>query len=172
MQADVFFQNDPTPPFKVSVSVRGGFLLNQTETGRQWLGKSVQRCSLGSPCARLDATLGHRGFTNLGTLASVREGKFERSPDGLKILESCLERERWRWKCTKWWRSLTTRPLSVLRMLRMRVVQKETRYFRALHATTSQPFNLEPLGEEWVQAQGMVEHCSWCLVDFTCDENS
>ena len=27
-------------------------------------------------------------------------------------------------------------------------VQKETRYFRALHATTSQPFNLEPLGEE------------------------
>ena len=35
-----------------------------------------------------------------------------------------------------------------LRMLRMRAVQKETRYFRALHATTSQPFNLEPLGEE------------------------
>ena len=48
----------------------------------------------GGPCARLDATLGHRGFTNLGTLDSVREGKFERSPDGLKILESCLERER------------------------------------------------------------------------------
>ena len=23
-----------------------------------------------------------------------------------------------------------------------------------------------------VQAQGMVEHCSWCLVDFTCDEIS
>ena len=46
------------------------------------------------PCARLDATLGHRGFTNLGTLDSVGEGKFERSPDGLKILESCLERER------------------------------------------------------------------------------
>ena len=48
----------------------------------------------GGPCARLDATLGHRGFTNLGTLDSVGEGKFERSPDGLKILESCLERER------------------------------------------------------------------------------
>ena len=36
----------------------------------------------GGPCARLDATLGHRGFTNLGTLESVGEGKFERSPDG------------------------------------------------------------------------------------------
>ena len=48
----------------------------------------------GGPCARLDATLGHRGFTNLGTLDSVGEGKFERSPDRLKILESRWESER------------------------------------------------------------------------------
>ena len=107
----------------------------------------------GDPCARLDATLGHQGFTNLGTLDSVREGKFERSPDGLKILESCWARENDECGSAQSGDDLSRRGLSVLRMLRMRVVQKETRYFRALHATTSQrsSFNLEPLGEEWVQ---------------------
>ena len=74
----------------------------------------------GDPCARLDATLGHQGFTNLGTLDSVREGKFERSPDGLKILESCWARENDECGSAQSGDDLSRRGLSVLRMLRMR----------------------------------------------------
>ena len=143
MQADVFFQNDQHYLLKYQYRSEVDFCSTKPRRADNDWGNLSGDAGWGAwgaegPCARLDATLGHQGFTNLGTLDSVREGKFERSPDGLKILESCWARENDECGSAQSGDDLSRRGLSVLRMLRMRVVQKETRYFRALHATTSQ----------------------------------
>ena len=102
------------------------------------------------PCARLDATLGHQGFTNLGTLDSVGEGKFERSPDWLNEDPGKLFGERTTKVEVHKVVTISHDEASLCSECSECAVQKETRYFRALHATTSQrsSFNLEPLGEE------------------------